>query len=403
MAGSAHGNLGERGFPAYGSPPQFISDLKALRARRSLKWMQGAPDPDRIRLTIAEMDIEPPAFLVPVLEEALRAGETGYADTAEQERACRRFLGLHHGASPASVRCTTDVLAGIRVLLRESFPQGSAVIVETPVYGDLFPTIIEAGCTPKPVPLRRDPASNRYLHDWDALHEAAGADGTRGMLLCQPHNPIGRIWDEREVAATLALARSHDLLLVSNEVHLPLGRGGPVRSVFADPAAHEARLLGLTSASKAFNIPGLKSASIYASEPAATFLNAIPQGLLGRPGILGALATITCYDRGQNWLSALRLKLAECVRTVLTQISLLPVPVTAVSPEATYLVWAEVAPAHLTRFQAALDRSRVAFCVGSDYGGTDFGACFRINAASHPDILTEAFQAISTALDSGMG
>lgn len=378
--------------------PVFISDLDTLRSRRSLKWRQGSPDSGRIRLTIAEMDIEPPDFLLSVLRKALRAGETGYADPVEQERACQAFMARYHEAMTASVRCTTDVLTGIKVVLADALVPGSSVLLEPPVYGDLYTAVAEAGCMASPVPLQRDPGSGRYYRDWEALERAAALKDARAWIICQPHNPIGQVWDEEDTARALDLAARYDLLLIANEVHLPLGLDGPLKSVFAHPAADRTRLLGLTSASKAFNVPGLKSASLYATARTASFLEALPQSRLGRPGILGTLATVACYEQGGDWLASLRQRLAECVDTTLEQLAMLPVPVTAARPQATYLVWAKVADPVLADFRAALDTSGVALCAGTDYGGPDYESYFRINSASHPDVLTTAFQAIGREL-----
>ncbi|MGR4880838.1 aminotransferase class I/II-fold pyridoxal phosphate-dependent enzyme [Streptomyces sp. LARHCF249] len=377
-------------------PPRFIADMDVLRARRTLKWQVGALEPDRICLGVAEMDLETPEFLRHTLERAVREGETGYGLTGEQEQACARHLAREHHASPAGLRCTTDILAGLRTLLRDQLPRGSAVIVETPVYGDLFTVVEEAGMRPVPVPLLRDAAG--YRNDFAAL-DAAAAAGAAAWILCQPHNPVGRAWNSGEIAAALSLTVEHDLLLLANEVHMPLGLAGQPRSVFADPAVHRARVFGLTSASKAFNIAGLKSATVYASDRTAGALAGLPQGLLGRPGSLGAIATVACYEEGTGWLAALRAQLAERVELVRAELSRLPLRVDVVAPEATYLVWAGFpAPDEAQRFARALADARVHTLPGEAFGGDAYAGYFRINAAGHPAVLGEAFDRIRAAL-----
>ncbi|MCP9957224.1 aminotransferase class I/II-fold pyridoxal phosphate-dependent enzyme [Streptomyces sudanensis] len=376
--------------------PRFVADAGALRARRTLKWQEGAPDPERICLGIAEMDLETPEFLHAVLARAVRDGETGYGLTGEQERACARYLAEEHHASTAGLRCTTDILAGLRTLLRDRLPPGSGVIVETPVYGDLPTVVEEAGMRPVAVPLLRD--ASGYRRDHAAL-DAAAAAGAAAWILSQPHNPVGRAWNDTEIAEALDLVRRHDLLLLANEVHMPLGLGGRTRSVFSDPAVHRARVLGLTSASKAFNVPGLKSATIYASDRTAAALAALPQGLLGRPGSLGAIATVACYEQGTAWLAALRAVLAERVELVRAELSRLPLRVDAAVPEATYLLWAEVPePEEAKRFADALATARVHVSPGPAFGGDAYTGFFRFNAAAHPAVLGEAFDRVRAAL-----
>ncbi|MEU9147856.1 aminotransferase class I/II-fold pyridoxal phosphate-dependent enzyme [Streptomyces sp. NPDC048349] len=376
--------------------PRFIADMDVLRGRRTLKWQVGGLEPDRICLGVAEMDLETPDFLRHALERAVRDGETGYGLTGEQEQACALHLAREHHASPAGLRCTTDILAGLRTLLRDQLPPGSPVIVETPVYGDLFTVVEEAGMRPVAVPLLRDAAG--YRNDFSAL-QAAAAAGAAAWILCQPHNPVGRAWNSEEITAALSLAVEHDLLLLANEVHMPLGLAGQPRSVFADPAVHRARVFGLTSASKAFNIAGLKSATVYASDRTAGALAGMPQGLLGRPGSLGAIATVACYEQGTGWLAALRAQLAEHVELVRAELARLPLRVDVVAPEATYLVWAGFpAPDEAQRFARALADARVHALPGAAFGGDAYAGHFRINAGSHPAVLGEAFDRIRAAL-----
>lgn len=378
--------------------PRFLTDLDALRARRTLKWRLGPDTPDRICLGVAEMDLYPPEFLRSALVEAIGLGETGYGLPEAQEAACGRYLAEHHDAEVAGLRCTTDVLTGLRTLMHSGLPPGSPVIVETPVYGDLFTVVREAGLVPVAVPLNRP--GGRWQHDWAALATAA-REGARGWIVCQPHNPVGRAWTLPEMSRAIGVCREHDLLLLSNEVHIPLGMPGrAMPSAFADTAIHGIRAFGLTSASKAFNIPGLKSASVYGSERSAPALAELPQSLLGRPGSLGALATVACYGpEGVAWLHTLREELAERVRLVLDELAGLPVRVGATAPDATYLVWAEAAGERdARRFAGALESSGIHVLAGESFGGAAFESCFRINAASHPAILRTAFARLRAAL-----
>lgn len=375
--------------------PEFLADAELLRRRRTLKWQIGE-EPDRICLGVAEMDLYAPHFLRTALDEAVHLGEMGYGLCAAQEAACEKYLAHAHGASVAALRCTTDVLTGLRVLMGLHLPPGSPVIVETPVYGDLFTVIREAGLTPVPVPLLRDAAG--YRHDWPAL-TAAARSGARGWILCQPHNPVGRAWTDQEQSRALSLARSHDLLLLANEVHIPLGLTCRPPSAFADPAVHDVRAFGFTSASKAFNIAGLKSATLYASDRVGDALRDIPQSLIGRPGSLGAIATTACYEQGLPWLDALRERLADCVRLVADELHALPLTARVPPTEATYLVWAEFPYADdADRFAAALTATGIHVLAGPTFGGPAHAHAFRINAASHPTVLRTAFARVRSAL-----
>ncbi|MEU8588223.1 aminotransferase class I/II-fold pyridoxal phosphate-dependent enzyme [Streptomyces sp. NPDC048664] len=377
--------------------PEFIDSLDLLRRRRTLKWQIGAPDPDRICLGVAEMDVAVPRFLRTALTEAVGDGETGYGLCARQEEACARYLQDEHGASIAGARCTTDVLTGLRTLMGLQLEPGSGVIVETPVYGDLLTVVREAGHVPVAVPLIR--GTDGYRHDWAALTAAAEA-GARAWILCQPHNPVGRAWTAEETARAVSLSAAHDLLVLANEVHIPLGLSAvQPRSVFADPRTHEVRAFGLTSASKAFNIAGLKSATVYASQRTADALSLTPQSLLGRPGSLGAIATVACYEQGLDWLRALRRELAACAAVALDELGSLGLEVSAAPPEATYLVWAEFPrPDQARAVAGALEAAGVHTLPGAGFGGPSYEHCFRVNAAAHPVVLRHAFARLRSAL-----
>ncbi len=379
--------------------PEFIDSLDALRRRRTLKWQVGSPDPDRICLGVAEMDVATPQFLRTALTDAVRNGETGYGLCEEQEAACKRYLQREHGASIVRARCTTDVLTALRTLMGLQLAPGSGVIVETPVYGDLFGVIREAGHVPVPVPLSR--TADGHRHDWAALTAAAEA-GARAWILCQPHNPVGRAWTREETAHAVSLAVAHDLLVFANEVHIPLGlTDAQPGSVFADPGAHDVRGFGFTSASKAFNIPGLKSATVYAPQRTADTLLQVPQSLLGRPGSLGAIATVACYEQGLDWLHALRGRLAESAAVVVDELGGLGLEVAAALPQATYLVWAGFPRAAQARaVTGALETSGVHVLAGTAFGGPAFEHWFRINAAAHPTVLRHAFARLRSALRS---
>jgi cystathionine beta-lyase len=375
-----------------------VAPLERLRQRRSAKW-RVFPD-DVLPLPVAEHDFD----LAPPVAEALRAAvdrsDTGYAvavpalGEALAGFAARRWSWE---VDPAAVSPVADVGVGAVELLRVLTRPGDRVLISPPVYAPFFSWVPEAGRQLVEVPLAGTDAGWRL--DLPAL-ERAFADRPAAFLLCSPHNPVGRVHSPEELATLVELARRYDVVLVSDEIHAPLVLpGAAFTPILTVPGAAEVTV-SLVSASKAFNLAGLKcAAAVSASPRMARLVERLPEDLRWRVGHFGVLASVAAFTEGEVWLDRLLLTLdrrREQLRGLLAE--RLPV-VRWTPPEATYLAWLDCSAlgAGDAAREACLERGRVAFEAGSRFGAPGEGH-LRLNFGTSAEIVDDAVARMATAL-----
>ena len=390
------------------SPFDDVS-LARLRERRTVKWSLHGPDV--LAAWVAEMDFDVAPAVKAALLDAVDREDFGYveADTSELTAACVGFLSAVHGwdVSPRRVFLVADVLAGITGALDLFVPPGAPVVLPTPAYPPLFDVVELSG---RPVaPVAMEDTDEGWALDLDGI-DAALAAGARAVLLTSPHNPTGRVFTAGELVALAAVVDRHDARVVADEVHGPLTYPGhpfvPYASVGEAAAAHA---VTVTSASKAWNLAGLKCAQVVATnhEDAARWRQ-IPLFAVPGPTPLGLAASTAAYrdggdDRGWRadlvaYLDANRRRLVELVEAELPGVRLH-------RPEGTYLAWLDATALGLddpARF--FLDEARVALSDGPAYGGTGAGeraayaGHLRLNFATSAALLDRIVGAMGEAL-----
>ncbi|BFU45832.1 MalY/PatB family protein [Krasilnikovia sp. MM14-A1004] len=376
-----------------------VPPLAELRRRRSAKWRTHPPDV--LPLTVAELDFGLAPPVADVLRDAVEASDTGYSvqdstlGTALAGFAARRW---GWNVDPGAVCAVPDVGVGVVEVLRTLAGPGDAVVVSPPVYPPFFDWVPEAGARVHEVPLARDDDGS-YRLDLPAL-ERAFATGPAAYVLCNPHNPVGRVHTPDELAALVRLAQVHSVPIVSDEIHAPLVLPGatftPLLSV---PGAADVAV-SVVSASKAFNLAGLKCAAVVTASPAtAGLVRRFPADARWRTGHFGMLATIAAYTAGEPWLDRLlatldarRTRLGELLAERLPQLRWRP-------PEATYLAWLDCAalgegdaPRELF-----LTRGRIALEPGTRFGAPGSGYV-RLNFGTSAEILDEGTARMAAAL-----
>jgi cysteine-S-conjugate beta-lyase len=363
--------------------------LANLRRRRSYKW---ATHPgDVLPAFVAEMDFDLAEPLKVALREAIDRGDCGYAKPVGIGEAYAEFSAARHRWSPApeNVVAVPDVMTAIVEVIRTLTPVGSGIVINPPVYPQFFKRIGFAERAVVPAPLRLA-ARGRYELDLAALDEALSTAGVAAYLLCSPHNPVGRVWSEEDLLAVADLCREHRVLLLVDEIHAPLTLPGTEHTPFLS-LDHEGaqRALTFTSASKGWNIPGLKCGlAVVASDEYRSMLDARWEALLA--GHLGVLATIAAFRHGTTWLEAVigqldenRSQLSTLLTGPLEQVVYFP-------PEASFLAWLDCRALALGDDPAArfLDKGRVALSPGPDFGEQGQGFV-RLNMGTSPDLLAD--------------
>lgn len=372
--------------------------LDRLRARRSVKWQ--AYGRDVLPLWVAEMDVDLAQPVRDVLQEMLTQSDTGYTWAGDLPAAYAGFAQDRWGlqVDPGKVYVLQDVMRGVLEVLSVGTAPGAGVVVNPPVYHPFFATIEHIGRRVVPVPLIAG-EGGRYDLDLPGL-ERAFAGGACAYLMCSPHNPVGRVWSHDELRAVVALAAAHDVLLVVDEIHAPLvhAESGfvPVHAV-DEPGAVDA--IAVMSASKAWNLAGLKSAVVVAASVRGwRIVQSMGEEVGYGTGIMGAAAAQAAFCDGVAWLDELRAEL-EHRRALLADLLAQHLPdVRYRLPEATYLAWLDCRALGLDDpYQHFLDEAKVALVPGTEFGAGGEGFV-RLNFATSPQILTDAIQAMAQSL-----
>jgi len=378
-------------------PARPLEQLYATRS--SIKWRRYPADV--LPVFVAEMDFDVEPAVLDRVAETLRNSDTGYLDSAGPlAPAFARFADESWGWEVDTdwVHLATDVTVGVVEALRLALPEaGGRVVLTPPVYPPFFEMIEEADAIAVTVPLLEH-------EDWAldlAGIEAAFAAGVDALLLCNPQNPTGRCHSLAALEALARLAAAYDVFVVSDEVHAPLAHPGTVFTPFAPVArAAGARAVTVTSASKAWNLAGLKCAVVVAAEErSAALLNRLPEELAARTSILGLhanVAALSCLD----WRDGLLDLLVANVRLLEAELAVHAPSVTAIRPDAGYLVWLDFRATGLGDDPARvlIDEGRVALNSGLAFGEPGRGFA-RLNLACDPSTVVEAVRRIAATVD----
>ncbi|AZM45224.1 cystathionine beta-lyase [Streptomyces sp. WAC 06738] len=387
-----------------GTPDAPVADplrgptLAELRRRTSVKWR--AYPPDVLPLWVAEMDTRLAAPVAEAVRTAVDLGDTGYATVEPYAEAVAEFAGRRWDwrVPTERIALVPDVMRGIAEVLRLVTAPDDAVVVNSPVYPPFYAYTEHLGLRVVEAPLGEDGRIG-----FAALAEAfasARAGGHRAAyLLCSPHNPTGTVHTAAELARVAALAGEHGVRVVADEIHAPLVPPGARHVPYLTVPGAE-RGFALLSASKAWNLAGLKSAVAVAGEESAGELALLPQEMSHGASHLGALAHVAAFRHGGPWLDALLAGLDEN-RRLLGRLLAERLPgVEYRVPDGTFLAWLDCRALRLGDDPAAvfLEHGRVALASGIPFGTGGAGHA-RLNFATSPEVLTEAVDRMATAVE----
>ena len=380
-------------------------DFDRLVDRRrtdSSKWQKYGPDV--VPLWVADMDFQSPEAVIRALRDRVEHGVFGYLALEQPEFhelfADRLLKRYGWRVSPDAVVIIPGVIPGFNVAGRILTAPGDGLILQTPVYPPILRAASSIGLTREEAPLARR-ADGRYEIDVDAF-SAAIRERTRFFLLCNPHNPVGRVFTRDELTSLAQVCLRRGLAIVADEIHCELTLGSnrhtPIASL--DPEIAE-RTITLMAPSKTFNLAGLKCS--VAVIPNATLREKFIAGridLVQTVNVFGYTAAFAAYRDGQPWLDEL-LRYLEANRDFVTGYVRSRLPgVSVFPPEATYLAWLDcrnAGDAGRDPFRFFLERGRVALNDGTLFGpgGTGF---VRLNFGCPRSLLAQALDRMRGAL-----
>lgn len=358
---------------------------------------------------IAEMDFGVAPPIRAAVERVLDAGRLGYTTDDLVDGMADAYVawaGEHYGwdVDPARVRPMPDVLCALSFLLDELVPAGKKVVVPTPAYMPFLFLPTMHGREIVEVPMARD--GDSWVYDLDAL-DAALADDAGVLVLCNPHNPIGRVLEPREMREVTEVVEKHGVRVFSDEIHAPIVFPGHAHVPYASTSeAAAAHTVTATSASKAWNIPGLKTAQVVlTNEDDLEVWRRRSVFVEHGAAVPGLVANAAAYREGEPWLAEVLGYVGETRQWFADLVaSRLPGAVASV-PEGTYLslvdlrgvdgaesLWGDAPGEWL------LERAGVETVEGSACGRAAVG-CVRFNLGTTREIIGEAVERIVRAVE----
>jgi cystathionine beta-lyase len=378
--------------------------IEELKTHKSEKW-RAFPE-DVLPLPVAEMDFPVAEPIRRALLEMVNKSDLGYLGAIpEMGEAFGSFASQRFGwkPDPSQIRIAADVGVGIVETLRVITNQGDKILINSPVYPNFFTWANETHLEVVDVELTRSESEvngSPWLLDWPGI-EAAYKSGIKVHLICNPHNPLGRIYTKEELERLVGLAVENNVIIISDEIHSPLTFSEQKFTPFLT-LGEKARSVGITvtAASKGWNIAGLKCA-IIVTEDAAMHerLNAIAPATHYRASLLGAFATVAAFKEGEPWLDKLMVQLDSNRKLVASLVAEKLPKAKMHMPHCSYLAWIDFSGYEIGEDPAAylVEHAKVAFVPGVRFG-KNFEQYVRLNFATSPEIITEAINRVARVL-----
>ncbi len=357
---------------------------------------------DIIPLWVADMDFRSPPAVIQALHERVEHGVFGYTHPpAELVEAVRAHLLADYrwAVEEEWIVWLPGLVCGLNVLCRAVGGAGDEVVTFTPIYPPFMsaPGLSDRGLIKVPLQLRE----GRWVADLEAL-ERAITPRTKLLLLCSPHNPVGRAWSREELAQFAEVAERHNLVIGSDDIHAGLvldedKRHIPIATLSAETAR---RTITLLAPSKTYNIPGLGCSFAVIGDPALrrAFRKAMGR-IVPHVNTLGYTAALAAYRNGEEWRQALLAYLRENRDLVEKEVNAMP-GLSMAHVEATYLAWIDARETGILDPARFFEEAGVGLSDGADFGAPGF---VRLNFGCSRSLLVEALGRMRRALAGGRG
>lgn len=391
---------------------QFFDKEISRRSTNCVKWDE-LEDPEVLPMWVADMDFETAPCILQVLRERMKHGCFGYTLVPDSYyEANIRWFSQRHGwsISRESIIYTSGVVPAISAIIKAAVEEQGArskeqvkVLVQTPVYNCFFSSIRNNGCEVAESPLKM--MGQRYEVDWEDFEKQCADPNVKVFLLCNPHNPAGRVWTRDELARMGEICLRNDVFVISDEIHCEFTMPGHTYTPYASLNEDFAKNCAVcVSPSKAFNIAGLQIANIIVkdADTRRRVDKAININEVCDVNPFGVLALQAAYsDEGEKWLDELNeyihgnyVKAKQMLESALPQC-----PVTTL--EGTYLLWLDIRATGRTSKEVAdhlLRHAKVWINPGTMYGQTAGEGFIRINLATRRKWVEEGIQRIISGI-----
>ena len=377
--------------------------LNKKRAGNSAKWDVKA---DELPMTIADMDFKTAPEIIAALQEKIAMGLFGYEEVpAEYFKAVADWYETEHGVRPSEdwMIFATGVVPALSSAVRRLTSLGDNVLVQAPVYNIFYNSIVNSGRHVVSSDLVYDKNTRQYAIDFADLEKKLSDPLTNMMILCNPHNPVEKIWSVDELIQIAGLCAKYDVKLFSDEIHgdLTLNETG-YNPIFGLDAKYLDNVVVAVSPSKTFNVAAMHAATVIV--PNENLRGQVSRGLnseeLAEPNFVAIPGTIAAYTKGHAWLQALKVKLRANRKLVLDFIGKKIPGIKWVEGEATYLLWFDVADITGDANELAefiRQDSGLIVTPGSVYGG-DGQHFIRMNIASPTEMIQDGLDRLNKSI-----
>ena len=373
--------------------------LAELRKRKSVKWRHFPSDV--LPLPVAEMDFPTAPKIKAALTDMVERSDTGYLGPfPELFDAFANFSAKRWGwqVDTKQMRIATDVGVGIVEIMRVLIKPGEKVMLNSPVYENIWRWISEVHATTVDTPLSEENLS--YKLDLAAI-EKEYQNGVKVHILCNPHNPVGAVFSKNQLSELADLAKKYQVVILSDEIHAPLTYDAKTYTPFLNVSQNAKEVgIAITSASKSFNLAGLKCAVIITeSTKLQERINVMPPAVTWRASLFGAVASTAAYAESVDWLDGLLITLDQNRKLVEKLIASKAPVIKYRIPDFGYLAWLDLSALALGEDPAAviLEKGKLAVNGGVLYG-PKHKSFVRLNFGTSPEIITEAFDRLANCL-----
>ncbi len=343
-------------------------------------------------LWVADMDFEAAPAILKALQNRLNHGVFGYASVPDSYyEAVVSWFGRRHGWTNIRKEClipTIGVVPAVAAILRAMTKPGEKVLMHTPAYNCFFRTLTNAGCELVESPMRY--VNHHYEVDWQDFE--AKIKTVKLLILCNPHNPTGRVWTREELQRMAHLCAQEHVLVVSDEIHCEFTFPGVSYTPFATVAENDCYCV-CTSPSKAFNIAGLQCANIYCEndEVAERIRQALDANETGNLNAFAVYSLKAAYNESEDWIVELMELIYGNWTFVRRFIADNNLPLILTEMEGTYLAWVKLpeGTSSETFCQRLQDEQHILFNPSTMYGVEGF---VRINLATSPQNVALAME-----------
>ena len=383
-------------------PKLFDFDtLVERRGTASMKW-EKYKNQDIIPMWVADMDFRSPPAVIRAIQQRTADGVFGYTLTPEDlnDRVVSMLQETYDwSVKPEWIVWLPGLVTGLNVACRAVGNDGDQVMTAVPVYP---PFLSAPGFSRRSlikVPLKEK--ENRWQFDFDRLEQMI-TDNTRLFILCNPHNPVGRVYTRSELVQLAAICNKYDIVICSDEIHCGLildKNKVHVPTATLDPETAD-RTITLMAPSKTFNLPGLGCAfAVISGKKLRHLFKKQMAGIVPRPNVLGYAATMAAFTECDDWHAALLDYLRGNLETIARAIRQMP-PLTIAPVEATYLAWIDMRSSGLKSPARFFEEAGVGLQDGIEFDGPGFA---RLNFGCSRSLLEKALARMTAAMENLRG